>query len=356
MTIKFPKISRVVSILFLTSTLVLSGCTEPKPVNEFHETVFTMGTLVEVTIIGEKEALAEQAFTAILDDFNYMHNTWHPWKYNALKRINNLLVTGAKFSLAPSILPLIKKSQVLSKQSQGLFNPAIGQLIKMWGFHQDNLDEIIEPPEDEQIQAFLSDLPSMSDIEFSNLSMRGTNKNIQLDFGAFAKGVAVDTTIEHLKEFGIKNAIINAGGDLRAIGNNNGRPWRIGIRNPRAKGVFAAVEVSGDESVFTSGDYERYFESDGKRYHHIIDPRTGYPANKTRSVTVIHSEAGTADAAATALFIAGPEKWPEIAQAMGIKYVMLIARNGDVHMNPAMAKRIKFTIQQPAIKLSKPLK
>jgi len=352
----FSQTMRFFSILVLTSLLSLSGCSRSKPIPEFHETVFTMGTLVEVTIVGVDEKTAEQAYTAILDDFNYMHNTWHPWQYNALKRINGLLQTGAKFSLAPSILPLITRSQVLSKQSQGLFNPAIGKLVKLWGFHQDNLDDIIAPPDDEEIQAFLNDLPKMSDIHFNNLTMYGTNKNIQLDFGAFAKGVAVDTTIEHLKEFGIKNAIINAGGDLRAIGNNNGRPWRIGIRNPRADGVFAAVDVFGDESVFTSGDYERYFESDGKRYHHIIDPRTGYPADKSRSVTVIHSDAATADAAATALFIAGPKKWHEIAKAMGIQYVMLIANNGDVHMNPAMAKRIEFTVKQPTIKLSKPLK
>jgi len=346
---------KIVTTIFIACLVSLSGCSSSKPVAEFHETVFTMGTLVEVTIIGEKSALSEKAYAAILDDFNYMHNTWHPWKPNALKRVNSLLKTGASFPLAPSILPLIKKSQILSEQSQGLFNPAIGQLVKLWGFHQDNLDEIIEPPEDSSIQVLLKQLPKMSDVKFKGLSMFGINENIQLDFGGFAKGVAVDSTIEHLKEFGIKNAIINAGGDLRAIGTKNGRPWRIGIRNPRGDGVFAAVEVSGDESVFTSGDYERYFESNGKQYHHIIDPRTGYPADKTRSVTVIHSDAATADAAATALFIAGPEKWHEIAKAMGIKYVMLIAGNGDVHMNPTMAKRIEFIIKQPVIKLSSPL-
>jgi len=356
MSLHFFSTSRFVNALLLIAFLSLVGCsTESKPVPKFQETVFTMGTLVEVTIVGEEEQLAEQAYAAILDDFNYMHNTWHPWQRNALARINGLLKTGAPFSLAPSILPLITKSQTLSKQSQGLFNPAIGKLVKLWGFHQDNLDEIFEPPEDSEIKALLKNLPKMSDIKFNNLTMSGSNENIQLDFGGFAKGAAVDATIEHLKEFGIQNAVINAGGDLRAIGQHNDRPWRIGIRNPRANGVFAAIDITGDESVFTSGDYERYFEADGKRYHHIIDPRTGYPANNTRSVTVIHSDAATADAAATALFIAGPEQWHEIAKAMGIKYVMLVASNGDVHMNPAMSKRIQFTVKQAVINISKPL-
>ena len=346
-------ISRPIFFFLCISILSLAGCS--KPPTEFHETVFTMGTLVEVTIIGEDEALTEQAYSAILDDFNYMHNTWHPWQRNALMRVNSLLKTGAAFSLAPSILPLIKQSQILSVQSRGLFNPAIGQLIKLWGFHQDNLEEIFGPPEDDKIKDLLKTLPMMNDIKFKSLSMFGTNENIQLDFGGFAKGMAVDATIEHLKEFGIQNAIINAGGDLRAIGKHGDRPWRIGIRDPRSKGVFASIETSGDESIFTSGDYERFFKTDGVRYHHIIDPRTGYPANKSRSVTIIHSEAATADAAATALFIAGPEQWHEIAQAMGIKYVMLIDNNGDVHMNPAMAKRIEFTNKPNNIKLSKPL-
>jgi len=343
------------SILFFLciSTLSLSGCS--KPPKEFHETVFTMGTLVEVTIIGEDDVLNEKAYSAILDDFNFMHNTWHPSQRNALMRVNGLLKTGAPFSIAPSILPLIKQSQILSAQSRGLFNPAIGQLIKLWGFHQDNLDDIFGPPEDEKIQALLKTLPIMNDVKFKNLSMFGTNENLHLDFGGFAKGMAVDATIDHLKEFGIQNAIINAGGDLRAIGKHGNRPWRIGIRDPRSNGVFASIETSGDESIFTSGDYERFFKTDGIRYHHIIDPRTGYPANKSRSVTIIHSEAATADAAATALFIAGPEQWYEIAQAMGIKFVMLIDNNGDVHMNPAMAERINFTNKPSTIKLSKPL-
>jgi len=334
-------------------SLVLTACS--KPPREFNETVFTMGTLVEVTIIGEEEAVTDKAYAAILDDFSYMHNTWHPWQRNALARINSLLKTGAPFSLAPSILPLIERSTLLSEQSNGLFNPAIGGLVKLWGFHQDDIDEVFGPPEPEAIEAFLQDMPQMSDIHYENLTMHGSNANIHLDFGGFAKGVAVDTTIEHLREFGISNAIINAGGDLRAIGQRGDRPWRIGIRNPRGEGVFASIEISGDESVFTSGDYERYFTADNTRYHHIIDPRTGYPADQTQSVTVLHNDAATADAAATALFIAGPEQWHSIARAMGIKYVMLIDKSGKVHMNPAMAKRIEFNQQRPDIILSKPL-
>jgi len=348
------KYSRYCLLTVIFALLVtVMGCS--KPPREFNETVFTMGTLVEVTIIGEEEATTDAAYAAILDDFNYMHNTWHPWQRNALARLNSLLKTGAPFTLPPMIMPLIEGSTKLSEQSNGLFNPAIGGLVKLWGFHQDDHEEIFSPPDEDTIAAFLADLPQMRDIQFNNMTMYGKNANLHLDFGGFAKGVAVDTTIEHLREFGIENAIINAGGDLRAIGKRGNRPWRIGIRDPRGDGVFASIEISGDESVFTSGDYERYFTSDGQRYHHIIDPRTGYPADQTRSVTVLHSDAATADAAATALFIAGPDQWHRIAASMGIKYVMLIDKTGKVHMNPAMAKRIDFNQSEPEVILSKPL-
>jgi thiamine biosynthesis lipoprotein len=332
----------------------LNGCERPQPVTKFNETVYTFGTLVEVTLIGAEEEHALAAYNAILDDFNYMHHTWHAWQPNALSRINGLLKTGAPFSLAPSVQPLITSAQTLSAQSEGLFNPAIGQLIKLWGFHSDYRDEQLPPPSQAEIAALLASAPGMDDIVIEGLNMRGTNDQLHLDFGGFAKGYAVDVAINHLRELGIENAIVNAGGDLRAIGRHADRPWRVGIRQPRGEGVFASLEIEGDESVFTSGDYERFFTHDGKRYHHIIDPRTGQPAAQTRSVTVIHHDGATADAAATALFVAGPQDWHRIAKAMGIKYVMLIDQQGRVHMNPAMADRIQLN-NQPEIILSAPL-
>jgi thiamine biosynthesis lipoprotein len=341
----------VTTLTIIVVSVAVSGCEYPKPAREFNETVYTFGTLVEVTLLGVEEDYALNAYNAILDDFSYMHTTWHAWQPNALARINGLLKTGAPFSLAPSILPLITSAQTLSEQSEGLFNPAIGQLIKLWGFHSNERDEQLPPPAQADIDVLLASAPSMNDIAIEGLTMRGSNKNLHLDFGGFAKGYAVDIAINHLRELGVENAIVNAGGDLRAIGRHNNRAWRIGIRQPRGEGVFASVDIEGDESVFTSGDYERFFMHDGKRYHHIIDPRTGQPANQTRSVTVIHRDGATADAAATALFVAGPKDWQRIARAMGIKYVMLIDQQGRVHMNPAMAKRIKFT-NTPEIILS----
>ena len=142
--------------------------------------------------------------------------------------------------------------------------------------------------------------------------------------------------IDLLRARGIHNAIVNAGGDLRAIGTHGARPWHIGIRHPRKDGILASIDSAGDTSIFTSGDYERLFEVNGKRFHHILDPRTGYPATGTVAVTVVHENGAIADAAATALFVAGPADWADIARQMGIDRVMLVDSEGTIHMTPAM--------------------
>ena len=149
----------------------------------------------------------------------------------------------------------------------------------------------------------------MSDLHIDGIHLSSTNPTVQLDFGAFGKGYGIDLAIEKLRKMGIENAIVNAGGDLRAIGSRSGTPWRIAIRRPSGAGVLGVIKTDSDESIFTSGDYERNFVWQGVRYHHIIDPRTGYPAKGVSSVTVIHTDATTADAAATALFVAGMKDW-----------------------------------------------
>jgi thiamine biosynthesis lipoprotein len=184
----------------------------------------------------------------------------------------------------------------------------------------------------------------MADIRRDGIKIQTQNPALKLDFGAFAKGYAVDRAIDVLREMGINNAVVNAGGDLRAIGRHGDRPWRVGIRHPREAGILASVEVEGDESVFTSGDYERYFDWEGTRYDHIIDPRSGYPAQGLSSVTVFSRQADLADAAATALFVAGPEEkdWLPVARAMGITGAMLVDDEGRVQITPGIRKRLYF--------------
>jgi FAD:protein FMN transferase len=334
---------RAALLPLLSLALLLGACGRA----EIHtERVLAFGTLVEISIYTEDAALARKGVAAVREDLDRMHGDWHPWEPGALGRTNELLASDTEFSVDPSVLPLLVQAQALEQRSDGLFNPAIGELIALWGFHGDERPDAPPPPEAD-IRRWLDGAPSMADIEIHGDRARAIRPGLRVDLGGFAKGYGVDRAMERLMEMGVRNAIINAGGDLRAIGRPGNRPWRIGIRHPDGERMMASLELQGDESVYTSGDYERYFTYQDMRYHHILDPRSGRPAAGARSVTVLHDNGAEADAASTALFVAGPERFAEIAARMGIGKAMLVDAEGAVHMTPEMAGRVRFEIEPP---------
>lgn len=335
--------------LLAIAALTLTACSDPPP--QVHKAkLFTLGTLVDVSVLHPDEAVAQQAVDIVEAELAAINTQWHAWRESPLTKINHQLARGESVTIDATSYRFLQQAQQLAANSDQLFNPAIGSLVALWGFHSDDRPEGA-PPAIADINRLLQQTPSMADITLTETTLSSSNSAVQLDFGAFGKGYAIDRAIEKLKQSGIENAIVNAGGDLRAIGSKNNQPWRIGIRHPAAAGVIASVETHGDESVFTSGNYERFFDFDGQRYHHIIDPRSGYPATGTASVTVIHNNAATADAAATALFIAGVKQWPQIAQQMGIDEVMLIDEHLTIYMTPKMAQRIQLEIDDAEIKI-----
>jgi len=340
---------------FLLVSLCSCSKTPEKEMLTYKHSIFSFGTIIDISIYGVDEKKAEEAFDQLEADFRYMHITWHPHLKNAIGRNNKLIESTEWFSDAPSVRPLLVEASKLATASENLFNPAIGKLIRLWGFNTSEHETGI-PPDENTIKDLVSKQPSLSNLEIKDIQLRSNNPSVSLNFGGFAKGYGIRQEMNMLADMGIKHAIINAGGDLEVMGQHGERPWRIGIIHPRKKDtVLAYLDVSGHESVFTSGDYERFFIYDNKRYHHIIDPRTGYPAQGVQSVTVIHYDAAVADAAATAIFVAGVKDWHRIARAMGISYVLLIDENGTAHMNPKMQARIKFQQPPDKIQLSQPL-
>lgn len=342
--------------------LLITACQPQQTSQPLHQQqLFTFGTLIDITLVSNNPQQAQQAIDELSTEFDRLHELWHPWEGGALARANQQLSSSVTFATAPSVITLIQQSQQLSKQSDGLFNPAIGQLIKLWQFDQlDNESFQFQLPEPDAIKTLVHQNPRMTDIiiersQDSEPRIHSINPSVSLDFGAFAKGVAIETMIRKLKTRNIHSALINAGGDLKVLGTKNGTPWRIGIKNPEyspkpsSNPVLAAIDLHNEESLFTSGNYERFFEFQGQRYHHIIDPRSGYPAKGTRSVTVLAKDAGLADAASTALFIAGPKQWPDIARKMGIDHVMLVDEDNRIYLSPAMAQRIELLTTAQAI-------
>lgn len=338
-----PKLttSRFFSSILAASVFLFSACEQQPTVVETRESILAFGTFVEVTLINIGEEDRKLVLEKIEQDLNYFNFALHAWKPGPTGRTNQLLEAAGEFTANPSLLPIITKSKQLSAQSQGLFNPAIGHLLKIWGYHND-LPPEGPPPEDEDIKIWLEQKPSMETLTMRGVRINNTNPAVKLDFGAVGKGYALDVTLQHLKDMGVNHAIINTGGDLKVLGQHGERPWKVGIRHPRSEGVIASVALNDGEAIVTSGDYERFYEFDSKRYHHIIDPRTGYPADQAQSVTVIHRDGATADAASTALFVAGPQQWLQIAKAMGVEQAMLIDKDGKVLLTRSMQARIKF--------------
>jgi FAD:protein FMN transferase len=269
-----------------------------------------------------------------------MHTSWHAWGPGSLGRTNQLLALGGEFSAPPSVLPLIALAQDLEEKTDGLFNPALGRLIAAWGFHQD--EPAGPPPDAGTLQGLLADPPRMADIERQGVRLRGHHPQLQLDFGGLAKGFALERSLDLLAGLGVEHAIVNAGGDLMTRGRPPGRPWRVGVRDPRGAGVLASIELGSGEALFTSGDYERGYAWEGERIHHVIDPRSGRPSRGIAAVTVLHRDPALADAAATTLMIAGPEQWPVYARRLGVDQVLVVLPDGSVELTPEMAARVEF--------------
>lgn len=314
----------------------------------YHAQVFVFGTQAEISIYGAKPALARQAVEAVEADFRQMHHDWHAWEPGPLTNLNRAIAEGRSADVPESVLHLIARSQEIFLSSEGRFNAGIGKLLKLWGF-QGSTRPSGPPPSREAIRELLEEQPRMTDLEIKNGEVSSRNPAVQLDFGGIAKGYAVELALQRLQSLGIENAIVNAGGGLGVIGRRGERHWSIGVRHPQGEGVLASIEIHPGEQVHTSGNYERFREHEGIRYSHILDARTGWPVDDIVSCSVIHADGTLADAAATALVIAGVADWQRVANRMGIRHVMLVSEDGTVYLSPAMEQRIQFLEQPPYI-------
>jgi thiamine biosynthesis lipoprotein len=319
--------------------ILLSACQRDE---EQSAELFVFGTIVEIKLWGASKEEASNAFAELQTMFQGMHRDWHAWEPGRLTEINQAFAEGRSVTADENIVVMVRRSQQIEASTKGRFNPAIGAIIRLWGFHTSDYPIVGPPPSQDQINQILELRPSSLDIHIDGLQMQTDNPAVQLDFGGIAKGYAVDLTISRLRSLGINNAIVNAGGDLRAIGSHGDRPWRVAVRKPGG-GNIGSIQVQGDEAIFTSGNYERFRQDQLKRYPHILDPDTGWPAKDIASVTIITDEGLPADAAATALVVAGLEGWPEVARAMNLDQVAVVDENGVVYLTPAMQQRIQFS-------------
>lgn len=325
----------LIALLFITA---LAACSAP-PLHQQQSYVF--GTLVEVSIHGVPDTQARAAAAAVLARFDALHRELHAWQPSALSRLNAALARGERTTVSPELAAMLKDAQALAAQSDELFNPAIGGLIALWGFQADAPQGHV--PDDAAIAAWVARHPRMADLVIDGDTVSSRNPAVQIDLGGYAKGRALDDAVGILKQHGIANALVNIGGNIIALGRHGERPWRVGIQHPRTPGTLATLELHDGEAVGTSGDYQRFFEVDGRRYCHLIDPRSGRPASAMQSVTVLTrgEHAGTrSDALSKPLFIDGPARLAAHAAQLGVGDYLAVDAAGKTIVSPGMAARI----------------
>ncbi|PKO42540.1 MAG: thiamine biosynthesis protein ApbE [Betaproteobacteria bacterium HGW-Betaproteobacteria-4] len=334
--------------LIVGFALILAACGRT-PLQEQQAYVF--GTRVEVLVVSEDPEQGRKAIGAVLREFDRLHRAYHAWQPSELTTLNSAIFSGRPSEVSPELADFVREAQALSKQGDYLFDPGIGQLIKLWGFQADEFKAELPPPAD--IKAWLASQPSIADIAIDGQTISSRNHKVALDFGGYLKGVALDRAAAILRAQGINNALINIGGNVMALGSKQGKPWRVGIQHPRQPGPLATVTLADGEAIGTSGDYQRFFEVDGRRYAHLLDPRTGYPADHTQAVTVLipaGPKAGTlSDAASKPIFIAGPDGWREMATKMQIGLVLRVDRSNRIFVTEALRQRLEFIGQPPEV-------
>ena len=259
--------------------------------------------------------------------------------------VNN--ICDGKYELSPNIVSYLEREMEIFKESDGAFSPCIRPLSSLWGIE----DGAVELPDEKEIKKTLK-LIDGNDMELYDKGVIFHKADMKIDLGAVGKGIACDGIREILKENQVVGAVVSVGGSICVFGDKgDGKDWNIGIQDPRKEQgeVFGVVEVSGDKTISTSGDYEKYFMSNDKRYHHILDPKTGYPVdNGLMSVTVICDNGLDSDAYSTACFVLGLDDGMKLAEKKGFDAIF-VTEDKSVYITDGLKK--KFNIRSDSYKL-----
>lgn len=273
----------------LIFVLILTGCAASSP-EAANKTVFAMDTVMELTVYGDGRNEALEAAEAEIFRLDALLDRGD--EDSDVSRLNNGLPVSAETE------ELVMRALDIGASTGWAFDVSVAPLIDAWGFYD---GKYRVPTEDELSKA-------MERVGGEKIGPDLELNGAEIDLGGIAKGYASERAAEILKNRGITSALLSLGGNVRAVGSRpDGSPWRVAVQNPDG-GDYIGVLTLADSAAVTSGDYQRYFESGGKRYHHIIDPKTGRPAESgLRSVTVVCGDAALADGLSTALFVMGLE-------------------------------------------------
>jgi FAD:protein FMN transferase len=285
-----------------------------------------MGTRITVELWSDDKAKADQAIDALLEEMRHIDDSMSTYKPTSEVSQVNAKAADAPMRISKELFDLLITAKEYSVITDGAFDITYASVGYMYDFRKH-----IRPDEAQIDKA----LPAVNFrhvlLDAKNQTVQFSQKGVRIDLGGIAKGYSVDRGIDVLKSFGITRAYVSAGGDSRIIGDRFGKPWVVGIRDPRkGEGEVISRIPLVDAAISTSGDYERFFEENGVRYHHIIDPHTGHSASKVRSATVIGPYATRTDGLSKTAFVLGPEKAMEIYNRIDDIDAIIVKLDGTV--------------------------
>ncbi len=278
-----------------------------------------LGTFIQLRAAGRKAPAALDAAMAEIDRLEAL------FSYNLagsdVGRLNAAAGSG-RVSVDPQTMAVLAAARQMAELSDGSFDPTIGPLVDIWGFR---------PYSEQQTVPDAADIAAILDlVDYRKLVLYPESNEAELlspgmsvDLGSIAKGYVVDRVAQILCDGGVVSAVLDIGGNIYALGlNQEGTSWRVGLQHPRQTDQLLGVIPLTDHSVATSGDYQRYFEAGGERYHHLLDPKTGYPADGIVSISIVAATGMQADAVSTAAFVLGPEAGLVLVRQLGLEAVM----------------------------------
>jgi len=290
-----------------------------------------MGTAIRVELWSEDRSAGEAAIDAVMAEMHRIDRAMSPYKTESeLSRINREAAARA-VPVSAEMFGLLERSVEFSKLSGGAFDITYASAGHLYDYRHG-----IKPNEQMLAQAVAAVGYQHLVFDRNARTVRFARDGVRIDLGGFAKGHAVDQGAQILKCRGVKHAIVTAGGDSHILGDRHGRPWTIAIRDPRSAGQVVAVLPLEDVAISTSGDYERFFEQDGVRFHHVIDPKTGRSACAMRSVTILAADGLTTEGLSKSVFVMGLERGMQLVEAMPGVDAVVIDATGTLHFSSGL--------------------
>lgn len=324
--------------IIIHSILTLLFFSECKKQSIFNSHKPLIGTIINLSLIAPNEEIAQRAANEVFNKIIHIENIMSPYKSQSdIFRINNeawekpVIISSETFSL-------IQTSLEISSITDGNFDITFESISHLWNFSKNPFI----PPQNREV---LRNLPLVNykwiqpDKKHSSIKIQ--KKGVKIGLGAIAKGYSIKKGIECLKSIGIRDAILEAGGDLQVIGKKFNKPWHIGLKHPRKNNIILTINLNNMDSIATSGDYERCAFHNNIRYHHIIDPKTGYPSKGFASVSVLSKNPVYADSLATALFVMNNSEVKNFIKKKKDIFIILIDAEMKVLASKELKQRIK---------------